>query len=63
MGNNFKSTQPFNKELVVATELYDYEKDPMETVNVVNEDTYSKTRQKMDKLMVSYFQSQVVEDL
>lgn len=63
MGNDFKSTQPYDEDLVVATELYDYEKDPMETVNFANEDTYSKIRHEMDKLMSSYFQSQVIEGI
>ena len=37
MTNDFRSTQVFNTDLIVGTELYDYDKDPNETINVVDE--------------------------
>ncbi|MGY5354941.1 sulfatase [Wenyingzhuangia sp. IMCC45467] len=39
--NNYRSTQPYKEENIVGRELYDYEKDPLETKNLVKDAAYS----------------------
>jgi arylsulfatase A-like enzyme len=56
--DNFRSNKPYRNELVVATELYDYQKDPFEKVNVVKEKSYRNIVNKMTKQMESFFDSQ-----
>jgi arylsulfatase A-like enzyme len=56
--NNFRSNQPFSKDLVVASELYDYEKDPDETVNVVDEKEYDAVSKDMHSKMLGFLKSQ-----
>jgi hypothetical protein len=45
----------------VATELYDYQKDPNETVNVVEDKNYAKTTVELNKKMLKYFAEQQVK--
>jgi iduronate 2-sulfatase len=59
MKDDYRSTQPFNKDLMVANELYDYKKDPNETINIVNESAYKSVFDAMNRLMMEYLQSQV----
>ena len=59
MGNNFRSNQPFNADWIVGTELYDYEKDPNETINVVNEEAYKAISKELKGKMLAFFKSQV----
>ncbi len=59
MGDNFRSSQPFKKELVVGSELYDYTNDPNETVNVVNDKKYAVVSKEMLGKMLAFFKSQV----
>jgi len=60
----FRSTKPFNKDMIVATELYDYKKDPDERVNVAGEKAYAGVVKKMDTYMSGFFAGQVrVSDL
>ena len=56
--NNFRSNQPFSKDYVVASELYDYEKDPDETVNVVDEKEYAAISKDMHSKMLGFLKSQ-----
>jgi arylsulfatase A-like enzyme len=58
MKDFFKSTQPFNKNLIVGTELYDYKNDPNETVNVYTDKNYAAVSKKMYDNMIAYFKSQ-----
>ena len=55
----FRSNKPFSKDLIVATEMYDYKKDPDETMNVVNEKGYELVSKDMYNNMVDFFKSQV----
>lgn len=59
MKNGFRSTQPFNKDWIIGIELYDYKKDPLETVNVVNEKKYQAVSNNMNKKMMAFFKGQV----
>lgn len=56
--DTFRSSKPFSKDLVVARELYDYEKDPNETVNVVDDKKYESVAREMDRKMAAFLQSQ-----
>ncbi len=58
MGNDFRSTQPFDKKYIVGEELYDYDKDPLEKVNVINEVSYKTQSEKLRKAMLDFFVSQ-----
>ena len=56
--NNFTSKQPFSASQVYASELYDYVKDPLEKVNVVNDKNYSATSAALKSKMIAFFKSQ-----
>ena len=58
MKDFFRSTEPFNKALVAGSELYDYKKDPNETVNVVNDKKYAAVYADMYQKMLRFFTSQ-----
>ena len=57
--DSFRSSKPYRKDLVVARELYDYKKDPNETVNVVDEKGYASVTKDMDGKMLQFLASQV----
>jgi arylsulfatase A-like enzyme len=59
MTNDFRSTQVFNADLIVGTELYDYDKDPNETINVVDEKEYKSVAKDLKSKMLAFFASQV----
>jgi iduronate 2-sulfatase len=59
MKDSFRSSKPYSKELVVATELYDYQKDPNETINVAGEKEYSGVSKDLNEKMVRFFESQL----
>jgi lysophospholipase L1-like esterase len=56
---DFRSNQPFKEELLVGSELYDYEKDPNETVNVAKENAYATVAKDMHQKMLAYFNAQI----
>ncbi len=58
MKDHFRSGTPFRNELVAAGEMYDYTKDPNETVNVIDEKNYAAASQELRKKMVQFFKSQ-----
>jgi len=58
MGNNYRSSQPFNKDYIIGTELYDYKNDPLEKVNVAKETKYTKVSKKMYQQIIDFFKSQ-----
>jgi hypothetical protein len=58
MGNNYRSSQPFNKDYIIGTELYDYKNDPLEKVNVAKESKYTKVSKKMYQQIIDFFKSQ-----
>ncbi|NBX11853.1 MAG: sulfatase, partial [Chitinophagaceae bacterium] len=59
MANGFRSNMPFDKKLVIGTELYDYKNDPLEKVNVANEKKYSAIAADMNAKMMTFFKSQL----
>ncbi|MEI8087879.1 MAG: sulfatase [Paludibacter sp.] len=58
MANGFRTNKPFNETEVFATELYDYQKDKLESINVVNEPEYKVVAKEMKANMLDYFKSQ-----
>ena len=56
--DSFRSSKPYSKELVAASELYDYLKDPDETVNVADEKAYAAVRKDLNEKMVAFFAAQ-----
>jgi iduronate 2-sulfatase len=61
MSNGFRSSQAFNKNLIIGTELYDYKKDPNETINVTNEKKYAEINLAMHKKMLAFFKTQEIK--
>jgi len=45
----------FDKTKIVAKELYDYEKDPLEKINHYNEPEYKEIQKKLENYMKEYF--------
>ncbi len=50
VGKNWKTNMQFDEKFVIAREMYDYNKDPLETENVADRSEYQKERLMMDKL-------------
>jgi len=50
--DDFKTNMPYNKKHVVAREMYDYEKDYLETENVVDKPEYQKESKEMEALFL-----------
>jgi arylsulfatase A-like enzyme len=56
--NNFTSKHPYSEAQLYASELYDYVKDPLETVNVVNDGNYAKISKDLKSKMIAFFKNQ-----
>jgi len=56
--SDFTSKEPFSTNKVYASEMYDYVKDPLEKVNVVNDKNYKAIAADMYNKMVAFFKSQ-----
>lgn len=50
LSENFRTNKIYDPKLVVACEMYDYDKDPLETENVLNKPEYQKNKIKMEQL-------------
>jgi iduronate 2-sulfatase len=59
--NNFTSKQPFNESQIYASEMYDYVKDPLEKVNVVNDKDYAAISKELKAKMLDYFKSELAK--
>lgn len=57
--NDFRSNKPFSADLVVGIELYDYEKDPNETVNVADSKEYKSVAKDLKSKMLAFLATQV----
>jgi len=57
--DSYRSYKPYSKDLVVATELYDYNKDPNETINVANEKEYNIVAKDLNSKMLTFLNAQV----
>lgn len=58
MEKGFRSNNAFSSDKIVAKELYDYIKDPLEKVNVVDDISYKAIGKDLDKKMQEFFASQ-----
>ena len=59
MNNGYRSTQPYDEKLLIGAELYDYKKDPLETINVANVKEYKAVSAEMKAQMLQFFKSQL----
>jgi arylsulfatase A-like enzyme len=55
--NAFTSKEPYADARVYATEMYDYVKDPLEKVNVANEQSYKKEAADLKEQLLKYLKS------
>ena len=58
---NKKSFEPIFKEDIYAEELYDYNKDPLETENKISNERYQKVKATFQLLAARYFNDHVVK--
>ncbi|QOD61971.1 sulfatase [Polaribacter haliotis] len=58
MKDNWRSDKPYKESLLDADELYDYDKDPQETKNLVNEVAYKSIKADLKAKAIAYFKSQ-----
>lgn len=55
--DGFRSDKPFDESLIVGTELYDYQNDPLEKVNVAKEKKYQRVALSMKQQMIAFFET------
>jgi len=55
---DFRTYVPFEGKQIVGVELYDYERDPLETRNVAKEPEYKKIAEQMQKDLHIFYQEQ-----
>ena len=58
MAKSFRSNLPYDESAVASIELYDYQKDPLETINVYNSKEYASVAKEMKANMLGFFKSQ-----
>lgn len=56
--NDFTSDQPFDAKKIFASEMYDYNADPLEKVNIYASNNYKEAAKEMYAKMVDFFKSQ-----
>ncbi|NGP78094.1 DUF4976 domain-containing protein [Balneolaceae bacterium YR4-1] len=52
--NDYRSYKPYKNRNIVARELYDYKKDPLESINVVESEDYQDTAKKLKKQLKDF---------
>ena len=55
MGNAWKSDMPFDASALIGQELYDYETDPEERVNLAGSKNHAQAQADMHAKMLAYF--------
>ena len=58
ISDNFRTYMPYDQKFVIAREMYDYQKDPLETESVLEKSEYKKDREKMEQLFRECMQSE-----
>ena len=61
VGQDFRSTKAYNPAAVTATELYDYETDPNETHNLINNSKCTAIKKELAGKMHIYFKRQEIK--
>jgi arylsulfatase A-like enzyme len=59
MKNGFRSDRPFDPSAVVGRELYDYESDPAERRNLIDNEGYVQVSEEMHGRMLEFFRTQL----
>ena len=57
-GNGYKSFKPYKNENIVGRELYDYQKDPLETKNLVDNPAYASVVKQLKAELKGYLKSE-----
>ncbi|HEX7366563.1 MAG TPA: sulfatase, partial [Pelobium sp.] len=57
---DFKTSQKFKTSSVSDMELYDYQKDPLETRNLINDPGYQKVREELTSKMHTFYAEQEI---
>jgi len=57
MNNNYRSNEAYSADRVYATELYDYENDPLEKVNIAKDNKYIKIISELNEEMKGYLKA------
>ena len=60
MDDGFTTEKSYDKKYVIASEMYDYQKDPQETENVLNRPEYAKEQLKLEMLFRKNMQSEYI---
>ena len=55
--DNYRSTQKYDESKLLATELYDYEKDPLETVNWAKDKNYNAIKEQLHNKLVAHLKA------
>ncbi len=63
MKDGYTTEMPYDKKYVIAREMYDYQKDPGETENVLDKPEYAEEQLKLEKLFAENMQSEYVKFL
>jgi len=50
LGDDYTTSMPYDKKYIVARELYDYEKDYLETENLIDKPAYRNDQKELEKL-------------
>lgn len=50
LSNSYRTFLPYNSHFVVGREMYDYEKDPLETENILDKPEYKNEQEKLTRL-------------
>ena len=58
MSDNFRSGQNYDASLIDAEELYDYEKDPLETRNLIDDPAYKHVKEMLNQKSIAFFKTQ-----
>jgi len=60
--DSFTSQKPYNDSLIADEELYDYEKDPQETVNLAYTPEYATVKDKLKAQAIAFFKQYELND-
>jgi hypothetical protein len=56
MSNSYRTNLPYEAKNVIGSEMYDYEKDPLEKASIIDNPGYKQDQLKMEKLFAESMQ-------